>query len=140
VLLFAMWWLYFDQPIHDLLRSNRQAFVWGYGHFVVFGATAAVGAGLAVFVEFLAGHTEIACWQAGASVAVPSSLYVLSVWVLQLRPLHPQRIPTAMFLGVCALVLVASASQWAVPIIGVLVAGLVALWVGRGARERHHPH
>jgi low temperature requirement protein LtrA len=47
LILFAMWWLYFDEPVHHLLVGNRVAFVWGYGHHVVFASTAAVGAGLA---------------------------------------------------------------------------------------------
>ncbi|GAA0696176.1 hypothetical protein GCM10010193_58620 [Kitasatospora atroaurantiaca] len=33
LLCFAAWWIYFVRPIHDHLRSNRQAFLWGYGHY-----------------------------------------------------------------------------------------------------------
>ncbi|MGH3648493.1 MAG: low temperature requirement protein A, partial [Micromonosporaceae bacterium] len=43
VIVFALWWLYFDQPVHHLLRSLPTAIFWGYGHFVVFAAVAAVG-------------------------------------------------------------------------------------------------
>ena len=48
LIVFSMWWMYFDRPVHDLLTSLRKAFMWGYGHYVVFASAAAVGAGLAV--------------------------------------------------------------------------------------------
>ena len=39
VLVFALWWLYFLEPAGDGLRSaGATAFVWGYGHYVVFAA------------------------------------------------------------------------------------------------------
>ena len=44
LILFAMWWLYFDVPAHRYLESNREGFLWGYGHLFIFGATAAVAA------------------------------------------------------------------------------------------------
>ena len=39
--MYAMWWLYFDAPAHQVLTSLRRAFVWGYGHYLVFAAAAA---------------------------------------------------------------------------------------------------
>ena len=29
LIVYAMWWVYFDRPVHDLLTSLRQAIVWG---------------------------------------------------------------------------------------------------------------
>ncbi|MCB2027152.1 MAG: low temperature requirement protein A, partial [Ottowia sp.] len=47
VLTFGMWWVYFAMPWADLLTYHRErSFFWGYGHMVVFGSIAAVGAGL----------------------------------------------------------------------------------------------
>ena len=51
LIVYSMWWVYFDRPVHDLLTSLRKAIVWGYGHYLVFAAAAAVGAGLAVSVD-----------------------------------------------------------------------------------------
>ena len=51
LIVYSMWWVYFDRPVHDLLTSLRKAIVWGYGHYFVFAAAAAVGAGLAVSVD-----------------------------------------------------------------------------------------
>ena len=45
VTVFAMWWIYFDRPGEELLRTARSGFFFGYGHYFVFAAAAAVGAG-----------------------------------------------------------------------------------------------
>jgi low temperature requirement protein LtrA len=50
VIVFSIWWLYFDRPAHDLLTSLRRAFIWGYGHYLIFASLAAVGAGLLTFI------------------------------------------------------------------------------------------
>ncbi len=55
LLVFAVWWWYFENPAEEGLRLSRQlAFVWGYGHYIVLGVTgrarrwaAAGGGGLA---------------------------------------------------------------------------------------------
>ena len=47
VILFCMWWVYFDHEDNPRLDSPRSAFIWGYGHYFVFAAAAAVGAGWA---------------------------------------------------------------------------------------------
>ena len=51
LIVYSMWWMYFDRPVHDLLTSLRKAIIWGYGHYFVFASAAAVGAGLAVSVD-----------------------------------------------------------------------------------------
>ena len=56
---FSMWWIYFAKPAAPRLISNRVAFPWGYGHFVVFGSAAAVGAGVAVMVDRVTGRAHI---------------------------------------------------------------------------------
>src|SRR5829696_8708455 len=40
---FGMWWLYFSKESHELLTSLRAGIVWGYGHYLIFAAAAAVG-------------------------------------------------------------------------------------------------
>jgi low temperature requirement protein LtrA len=56
---FAMWWLYFAKDAVRLLTSNVWAFVWGYGHYFVFGSAAAVGAVLEINVDHAIGNTHI---------------------------------------------------------------------------------
>ena len=68
--LFAMRWIYFDQPAHSLLKSSRAAFVWGYGHLVIFASDAAMG------------RSRLSAGAALAAVVVPLGLYGASVWTL----------------------------------------------------------
>src|SRR4029453_8659146 len=65
--------------------AQRSAFIWGYGHLVVFASAAAVGAGLAATVDHAVGHTELTSTGAGLAVTVPVSVYLLSVWLLHVR-------------------------------------------------------
>ncbi len=76
VILFSLWWLYFDRPSQHMLSSLRGAFVWGYGHYFIFGAAAAVGAGLAAQIE----HPDelLTAW----AVALPVALYLGVLWAL----------------------------------------------------------
>ncbi|MFJ9694104.1 low temperature requirement protein A [Kitasatospora sp. NPDC101183] len=82
---FAAWWIYFARPVHAHLRSNRQAFAWGYGHYVVFGAAAAIGTGLEVAVESAVHKAGISERAAAATVTVPTAVYLLTVWFLHSR-------------------------------------------------------
>src|SRR5205814_5295050 len=62
VLVFAMWWLYFDRPGHLRLLGNPTMLTsmsWGYGHYLIFASAAAVGAGLEVAVGYTAGAVHI---------------------------------------------------------------------------------
>lgn len=85
---YSLWWLYFYRPVHDFLEDRKasKAFAWGYGHFVVFAAAAAVGAGLAASVDQATAHAAIGSRAAGAAVAIPVALYVASLWLLHRRP------------------------------------------------------
>ncbi|MDH6126586.1 low temperature requirement protein LtrA [Kitasatospora sp. GP82] len=85
LLCFGAWWIYFAEPIHGHLRSNRQAFVWGYGHYPVFASAAAIGSGLEVAVEYAAGQAHVSAGAATAAVTVPAALYLLTVWLLHAR-------------------------------------------------------
>src|SRR5215208_2834264 len=86
LIVFSMWWVYFDRPVHDLLTNVRKAMWWGYGHYAVFAAAAAVGAGLAVGVDQVTHHAEISAGAAGAAVAIPVAVYLLCLLALHGRP------------------------------------------------------
>jgi len=87
VILFCMWWVYFDHEDNPRLDSPRSAFIWGYGHYFVFAAAAAVGAGLVVAVSY---HRELAegIGQTLASTAttVPVAVYLVAVAALRAHP------------------------------------------------------
>lgn len=79
---FACFWLYFDRPARDRLTSMRETFLWGYGHYLVFAAAAGIGAGIAVALDQRIGRSSISSVDAGAAVALPAALFLVSLWFL----------------------------------------------------------
>ena len=82
LIVLAMWWLYFERPEEPAPRVPRRMFTWGYGHYTLWAAAAAVGAGLALNAERATGHGEIGTVGAGMAVAIPVAIYVLGLWSL----------------------------------------------------------
>jgi len=125
LIVYSMWWFYFDRPVHDLLTSLRKAIVWGYGHYLVFAAAAAVGAGLTVAVDRATHHATIGAVGAGAAVAIPVATFVLCLWFLHDRPEYGQ----TRYYGpvAAALVLLTPFTRHAVLLTGVILASMLAL-------------
>jgi low temperature requirement protein LtrA len=134
-ILFSMWWVYFDRPVHGMLVDNRVAFRWGYGHFAIFVSTAAVGAGLAVAAEHASGDEHVSALMAGASVAVPVALYLVGVWQLCLKPLGCSRRVSAAIVTAALTSLASMATERAVVLTGVCTAVVVAVMVADKARH-----
>jgi low temperature requirement protein LtrA len=127
LLCFAAWWIYFAAPIHEHLRDNRQAFLWGYGHYLVLGSAAAIGAGLAVAVDQAVGTAHITARAATAAVTVPAALYLGTVWALHAR--HGKQGALRWVLPVAALLVLAGTAlgRWGVPAAGLVAAAAVAV-------------
>jgi low temperature requirement protein LtrA len=127
LIIFAAWWIYFVVPIHGHLRSNRQAFLWGYGHYLVFASAAAIGAGLEVAVEQAVGKAHISTLAASAAVTLPTALYLLTVWLLHSR-YFKVGIAQQLVLPVTALLVICCTflGDWAVFAAGI-VAGLAVV-------------
>jgi low temperature requirement protein LtrA len=126
VILFSLWWIYFAKPAHRFLTSNRAAFLWGYGHYFIFAAAAATGAGLAVNVNFVLGKAAIPNGLAGAAISVPVAAFLLAVWLLHVRPNRPR---LGLSLGFPAAVTGAVAASFCphtVPAVAAVLAALVA--------------
>ena len=86
VLIFGLWWLYFLQPTGDGLAAKRDgAFFWGYGHYFMFAALGALGAGLEVVVKLAGGHGGVPAAVAAFSVAIPVAVYLLAIVVTNAR-------------------------------------------------------
>ncbi|MFE2041833.1 low temperature requirement protein A [Streptomyces sp. NPDC059477] len=122
LIVFAAWWIYFAVPIHGHLRSNRESFLWGYGHYLIFASAAAIGGGLEVAVEQAVHEAPISKLAASAAVTLPTALYLLAVWALHARHFkagitQQLVLPTAALLMICCTFL----GHWAV-----LAAGCVA--------------
>jgi low temperature requirement protein LtrA len=125
MLVFAMWWLYFERSSEDLLSSRARGFEWGYGHYFIWAAAAAVGAGIAVGVDVLTHHAHVDLAIAGAAVAIPTAIYLAGIWMLHdvPRPMSKLR----MVLSPVAIVFVLLTPLTPQPILatGVVVGGLL---------------
>ncbi|HEY1971931.1 MAG TPA: low temperature requirement protein A [Pseudonocardia sp.] len=86
VIVFSMWWLYFDQSAEEMLAAQSIALRWGYGHYLVFASVAAVGAGLEVAVDYDTRHTELPALAAGFATAAPIAVFLIMVWLLHVLP------------------------------------------------------
>ncbi len=87
VVVFGMWWLYFDQAEHKVLSDALASSIfWGYGHLVVFSSAAALGAGLELSVDALRHEAHLPGFGVGLAITIPVALYLLSVWVLMIGP------------------------------------------------------
>ncbi|MEW2526176.1 low temperature requirement protein A [Streptomyces sp. NPDC047071] len=130
LLIFSAWWIYFVVPIHGHLRSNQQAFLWGYGHYVIFGSAAAIGAGIEVAVEQAVGKAHISETAASAAVTIPAAVYMFAVWLLHSRHFKVG-LAQQLVLPVTAVVILACtfAGRWAVLAAGVVAALAVAVGV-----------
>ncbi|MFF1711078.1 low temperature requirement protein A [Streptomyces sp. NPDC058268] len=130
LMVFAAWWIYFVVPIHGRLSGNRQAFLWGYGHYFILGAAAAIGAGIEVAVEEAVGKAHISTFAASAAVTVPMALYLLTVWLLHSR-YYKVGLAQQLVLPVSALATLAStfAGGWAVLVAGIVAAATVTTGV-----------
>ena len=86
VLVFALWWAYFKhEPDVGHHRSLNAMIGWGYGHYFVFAAVAALGAGLQVAAETTHEAVDLSATKVAATVAVPVSVYLVALAVLHAR-------------------------------------------------------
>jgi low temperature requirement protein LtrA len=85
IITLAMWWLYFASEEHLPTASLSHALTWGYGHAPLFAAGAAVGAGFAVLVDIVSGHSTISLLAGDYAVAVPAAIYLLALWFVRDR-------------------------------------------------------
>ena len=82
-LIFATWWTYFAIPWADVLHLHRdRSFSWGYGHIVIFGSLAAIGAGLHVAAYYLEYETTLGVTGTVLSTAIPVALYVAALYAI----------------------------------------------------------
>jgi low temperature requirement protein LtrA len=136
VLLFALWWLYELEPSGDGLSTRRgRAFLWGYGHYGVFAALAAIGAGLEVAVRQTGAHDGLDTLGAGYAVAVPTAAFLVLLWVSHFPIVPRSRVRPAVLFGAAALVLLAPVASAAagvgaiVALIAVVAAAAVVVTV-----------
>ena len=134
LIVFFLWWMYFDMPGHQVVARARSAFterlsgpfLWGYGHYVVFASAAAAGAGLAVAVDQATHHSKLTDTQAGFAITVPVTVFLLAVWALHYATKNPGPMRTYAVPTGAALILASSFTPQPVLSTGLVLAALVA--------------
>ena len=127
LIVFSLWWLYFSRDDADILlgRSNLVNMTWGFGHYLVFAATAAVGAGLATRVEFYTHHLQMSARASALCVTIPVAIIVVALYAIRLRQ-HDQTLRTEVTVGVAvALILLGSVTPIPELVAGLACAALV---------------
>jgi low temperature requirement protein LtrA len=131
VIVFVMWWLYFERPVRER-TTMREGFTWGYGHLPIWAAAAAVGAGLAVAIELATGHGALDVVGAGYAVTIPVAIYLAGLWFIhELAHVESSRdwIPAMATIGA---LLVVPLTGWGVLLGGVVVSALLAYKLATG--------
>ncbi|QNE16826.1 low temperature requirement protein A [Kribbella qitaiheensis] len=106
VLLFALWWLYFLEPAGEGLSANRNwSYFWGYSHYGIFAALAALGAGLEVAVEQSGHHVEAGHLEVTYAVAIPVAVFLILLWAVHAPLVEEPVIPPAILLTCAAVIL-----------------------------------
>jgi low temperature requirement protein LtrA len=78
LLVFTLWWSYFKHSAAGRIRNSlRWTFVWAFGHYFIFAAVAALGAGLQVAVGALAHSNHVSPVFAALAVAIPSAIFIV---------------------------------------------------------------
>ncbi|WP_370413253.1 low temperature requirement protein A [Streptomyces fradiae] len=130
LIVFAAWWIYFVVPAHDRLTSNRQSFLWGYGHYLIFASAAAIGAGIEIAVEQAVGKAHITTLAAASAVTIPTAVFLMSVWLLHARYFKVGLAQQAVLpVASLAILMCSFAGHWAVFAAGLVAAATVAVGV-----------
>jgi len=141
LIVFSLWWLYFSREAAEVLgRARRDGthaqYLFGFGHYLIYAAAAAVGAGLAARTEHVAhpgdGHLDLVT---SAAVTVPVAVLLLSMWAVHLR-LHDPSWRTALPFVVAAAVVLASTPLPSAELLsGVVLAVLVVVQTRRAVAQ-----
>ncbi len=88
IIVFSLWWLYFDKEEHLTATHYARAFTWGYGHVFFFAATAALGAGIAAELDLTAQHSKVGYAETAWYIGLPMAIALVTLWAIRDR-FHP---------------------------------------------------
>jgi low temperature requirement protein LtrA len=136
LIVFALWWLYFARPAYRILTSNRNVLLWGYGHYLIFAATAAIGSGLAVVIDQTTGFASLPHPLAAATVTVPVAVFLMVTWWIHHRPHGFGRTSAVLEPAATVMILACTWSGRPVLLTGVVLSVLVMGALAMARRER----
>ncbi|CAM5590994.1 membrane protein [Streptomyces spiroverticillatus] len=130
LIVFGAWWIYFASPAQDRLTTMRRAITWGYGHLLILGSAAAIGAGIEVAVEQVTGKAHISPVAATAAVTIPTALFLFTGWFLQARHFKRDAAEKALMPVTVVVVLACTfLGTWGVLAAGIVMAAAVTIGV-----------
>jgi low temperature requirement protein LtrA len=125
LLVFMLWWSYFKQPpTIDHSVALRQAIAWGYSHYFVFAAIAALGAGLQVAIDATHEPVALSPTEVALTVAIPVIVYTVAMGLLH-RLSQPWRFMTPFTAVAVILLVIADGAAWFGVSVAVLLMALV---------------
>ncbi|MGI8880444.1 MAG: low temperature requirement protein A [Jatrophihabitans sp.] len=129
MIVFSLWWLYFSRDDAEVLlgRSTSTTMIWGFGHYFIFAATAAIGAGLAARVDHYTHHGAASGLVTAWCLTIPVAVIVAVIYVIHLRRHDPTERTKFAFLTVVVLILAGSFTPAPELIAGLVCALLVAV-------------
>ncbi|PJJ57353.1 low temperature requirement protein LtrA [Mumia flava] len=118
LIVFSAWWLYFARDSAAFLSRVRYLgtgveYLWGFGHYFIFAAAAALGAGLAVRVDHWTHHAHASEVQTAAALTIPLAVLLAALWAVTVRPHAPSGAEAARY--AVAIVVVLASTYAAVP-------------------------
>lgn len=133
-----LWWFYFGWPMSGLLKSFWRTFFWGYGHYLIFGAAAAVGAGLAVMLDQKTGQTDLSATTAAFSVAIPVAIFIVTLWAVHFPSLRELGIRSAIVpLAAVLILLTPLAGEYGPLLIALVLGSMLAIKLATGGWKYH---
>jgi low temperature requirement protein LtrA len=126
VIVTCMWWIYFATPQHNLIADLRTGVVWGYGHFLIFAAAAAIAPGVEIALQFVTHEVTLDAARAALTCTIPAGLYVFMVWLLIVRRQHAGAINAIMPMT-AGLIVLSAFGPWSLQVTAALLILLAIL-------------
>jgi len=102
--------------------------VWGFAHYLIFAAVAALGAGLQVVIGTLIHSTRVSPSFAAFTVAIPVTIYIVVLALLGTRRRgEPAAVWPTLLIGALVLAAAAATPALALPFSIMIMVALVAL-------------
>jgi len=142
----SLWWIYFDFTTGGAPTGTRRAqYFWGYAHYFVFAAAAAVGTGTALAVSWLVDPEHVLLPDRGVALVVggAAALFLMTVALIESLAEKDAGRHTIPVKFATSLVMIGAAlAARVVSVTGsvLLIAATLVVLVAYGVRQQHRLH